>query len=325
VEVPALFPGVQAAIDDAEDGEEIVLALGTYRECLQIRGKDLVLRSVAPRNPMTVRTTILDGANEGRVLSLDSRRTSRTRIMGLTVMRGKANWFHENLFRPGDGGGIDGGGSVATIENCRFLNNAAHGVSMDGAYPRGAAIGNANGLIRNNLFVNNTLILDGVLAESLDGSAISNCTGVIVNNTFYHNSGTGGANPLDAGEAEVANNLIYPQGSAEDPRFLDSENGDFRLLPDSPYVDAGVFTTDAPMDFEGDRRPQDGTPEVRGDGSDFDVGADEYQPETLEGVLILRSLLGKQETFAEADRNLDGVVDCADWIGWVLERQTGSE
>jgi|GEM_PF-6532358 len=65
-----------------------------------------------------------------------------------------------------------------------------------------------------------------------------------------------------------------------DPLFVDAANGDFHLLQVSPCVDAGryieyYFTSD----FEGDPRGYDGTAEPRGDGSDYDIGADEYLPD----------------------------------------------
>ncbi len=60
-----------------------------------------------------------------------------------------------------------------------------------------------------------------------------------------------------------------------DPQLDDPVNRDFHLLPNSPCIDAGSTVTLA-QDFEGDFRPFNGTSEPRGDGSDFDIGADEY-------------------------------------------------
>jgi hypothetical protein len=57
----------------------------------------------------------------------------------------------------------------------------------------------------------------------------------------------------------------------DNPLFVNLEQGDYRLLPDSPYIDKG--TADAPellsTDFEGD---------LRIIGSAPDIGADEYDP-----------------------------------------------
>jgi len=51
---------------------------------------------------------------------------------------------------------------------------------------------------------------------------------------------------------------------------------DYHLRSDSPCIDAGCLISGLTEDFEGDPRPINGTIQVRGDGSDYDIGADEY-------------------------------------------------
>jgi hypothetical protein len=65
-----------------------------------------------------------------------------------------------------------------------------------------------------------------------------------------------------------------------DPLFVDADAGDLRLRPDSPCVDAGAYVDGLTEDFEGDPRGYDGSAEPRGDGSDYDIGADEYAPDS---------------------------------------------
>jgi len=60
-----------------------------------------------------------------------------------------------------------------------------------------------------------------------------------------------------------------------DPRFVNPAFGDFRLMRDSPCIDAGGFVEGLTVDFEGDPRPFDFPGVVGGDGSNFDIGADE--------------------------------------------------
>lgn len=65
---------------------------------------------------------------------------------------------------------------------------------------------------------------------------------------------------------------------SDDPQLVDPDNGDFRLQSTSPCLDAGCYVPDLSRDFEGDHRPYYATSEPRGDGSHFDIGADERMP-----------------------------------------------
>ncbi len=67
-----------------------------------------------------------------------------------------------------------------------------------------------------------------------------------------------------------------PTNISLDPKFVDPENGDFSLQPDSPCIDAGAYVPEAAFDILGRPRGFDGSPEPRGDGSDFDIGAFEF-------------------------------------------------
>ena len=58
--------------------------------------------------------------------------------------------------------------------------------------------------------------------------------------------------------------------------FYDMGNMLFYLVGNSPCIDAGQYIEDLLTDFEGDLRGCDGSSEMRGDGFDYDIGADEY-------------------------------------------------
>jgi len=55
----------------------------------------------------------------------------------------------------------------------------------------------------------------------------------------------------------------------EDPLFIDPENGDFHLDPNSPAIDSGTSDKAPAFDYEGNSRPQ---------GKGYDMGVYEYVP-----------------------------------------------
>ena len=60
INVPADYPTIQQAIDNANANEVIILANGTYFENLII-DKPLTLQSVNPNVPSNIFNTIIDG------------------------------------------------------------------------------------------------------------------------------------------------------------------------------------------------------------------------------------------------------------------------
>jgi len=138
-----------------------------------------------------------------------------------------------------------------------------------------------SGLIQNNyIYVNET--------------GISNCTGSIQNNTIFRNFGSGGVIKCTgvienciiwANEYKQISESSVPSycciqdwdGSgvgniSDDPKFIVN----LKLGADSPCIDAGKYIEGLTTDFDGDRRGIRGVSEPRGDGSYYDIGADEF-------------------------------------------------
>ena len=210
------------------------------------------------------------------------------------------------------GGGIfdcDGIIQNNTISE-NFVNYAGGGLAYcDGLIQSNFVSGNraSNGgglfscdaLIQNNLIFNNSATLGGGIAK---------CDGDIINNTLYNNSadnmgggiyecsGTiknciiwGNTAPTDA----QINNSSLPsycciqdwtgeelRNISENPELANPANGDFHLKSSSPCIDAGGEITWLKNDFESDTRPINAFGGNRGDGSDYDIGADEFVSST---------------------------------------------
>lgn len=214
------------------------------------------------------------------------------------------------------GGGVAGCDGI--IENNTIVGNRADlggGLCFcDGAIQSnlisdneagvGGGLMDCDGIIENNFILGNSATGNGVRG---DGGGFNQCDGTIQNNTIYGNSAADDGGGLYWCRGTVRNCIIWqntafsggqldPDSStpsysciqdwtgggteniSDDPLLLDPVGGDFRLHPDSPCVDAGRYVADLTEDFEGDPRGYDGTPEPRGDGMDFDIGADEYVP-----------------------------------------------
>ena len=166
----------------------------------------------------------------------------------------------------------------------------------------GGGLSSCQTLISNNVFYANR-------ALSL-GGGLHAANGRIIHNTIYSNSAGEAGGGLTSSKGIMTNCILWnndapsaPQipmtgplacslpsfsciqdwtsggegNISSDPLFLDETAGDFHLQPLSPCIDAGGMIQDAPVDYDGNPRPFDAVNwEHRGDGSDFDMGADEY-------------------------------------------------
>ncbi len=254
------------------------------------------------------------------------------------------------------GGGMHNDGSNPTVTNCEFSGNSA-----------------GDGAGMSNLFSSSPTVIDctfsGNRAIAIDdhsgrGGAMyivaSDVT--VLNCTFTDNvARTGGGmwsilNPqvtncilwdnvpeqiVDGGTLTVTYSNVqggFPgTGNIDtDPRFVDPDNGDYRLLPNSPCIDAGHNNAVSDLtdtDLDGNPRFAD-DPDTSDTGCGVpvvvDMGAYEYQGVPAEVVfadlngdgfvgvadlMILNGCIGTSDpNCCVADLDLDGVVGMSDRI-----------
>ena len=63
------YCSIQDAIVQAMNGDEIIVALGTYSENINFQGKAITVRSTNPDDVAVVLNTIIDGGNAGSVVT----------------------------------------------------------------------------------------------------------------------------------------------------------------------------------------------------------------------------------------------------------------
>jgi hypothetical protein len=246
--VPSDIPTIQAALCLALNGETIVVAPGTYRENVHFCGTELVVRGSGTAGTQTTDATIINGAASSPAVRFTGAESGACVLSGFVITNGKA-------YR---GGGISGGNSAnhthATIRDNVICGNKSN---------YGAGLALCNGRMENNTIVAN--------AASNDGGGLQDCHGIIRNCIIWANTAAKSGSQLHLSETfsfsciqdwteggeglalwyDRAGSSLSSDGNiADDPLFVDPDgpdnapktydDNDYRLLPDSPCIDAGI-------------------------------------------------------------------------------------
>jgi len=259
----------QAAIDDALNGDEIVVGEGTHHENIDFKGKSLTVRSANPNDPAVVAATVIHGVNQGSVVTFSAGEDANCVLAGFTITGGKT--------------GIYCSGSSPTITNCTIVENTDAALG-GGVYMEGSG----SPTLANCTIINNSASFAGGGMYNQDSSpALNNCT-------FSGNSASyfGGGIYCGGGSATLTNCIVWGDTPEEislfggtllinysdvkggwpgegnidtDPLFADPDNEDYHLksqagrwdlntqtwvLDDvtSPCIDAG--DVNSPIGFE---------------------------------------------------------------------------
>ena len=288
------YETIQAAIDDAVDGDTVLVKAGTYKGD---GNKNLLLdqpgRVITVTSESGAFSTIIDSEGNGRgfifleensVVNGFTITNSVTDSHGAGIMSNSAspvivnNIITGNTATGSNGGGIMciGPGAPVIIGNI-ITGNQATGMPPPNAGVGGGicSAGDASPIIINNTITENSAIagggigcpagsatvLNSIIWGATQGGDIFAASGRVVDISYSDLGTTGGAGTVNPGDGMLDD---------VDPLFVGG--GDYHLDDYSPCIGAGTMTglpAEALIDLDGDPRPN---PEF----TNPDIGADEH-------------------------------------------------
>jgi hypothetical protein len=289
---------IRHAVQDANNGDTIVVAPGIYKETVSFNGKGLLIGSTNPDDPSVVAATVIQGNTEG--VSFTNGEDANSILAGFTI-RGATR-------------GIYCQGTSPVIRNCRIMDNVEAGIKLwEGGNPLIAnciIAGNGGDAIEmwaaktgRVVAYNFATILHCDIVGNR-GYGIRGGKPTAVNTVVYVNhiedtktqitadaavvrycdvqGGWPGTGNIDAVPSFVAPGGWWDDGGDPLPstRRLELHGewvwhpglGDYHLMAGSPCIDAGdpAFASSwALLDMDGQPRPIGAAP---------DIGCDEYNP-----------------------------------------------
>ena len=184
------YPTIQAAIMDANDGDEIILLEGVYsgpgNRDISLYGKSVSISSADPADGRVVDSTIIDPngaqADPHRAFVFDSGENANCILDGITIVGGYAPVADVAGTAVSAGGAILINASSPAITRCRFRDNRADAGGAVFAFESDA-------LFQSCLIIENTAAGGGGLYFAQGAPALNSC--IIANNSADRDNGGG--------------------------------------------------------------------------------------------------------------------------------------
>jgi len=321
--VPDEYATIQTAIDDANNGDEIIISPGVYCENVSFKGKNITLRSIKPSSPTIVSQTIVSAGGTiinvnsgGKVSGFTIRNYSREYTDGINCSRFSLIISHCVIMVSGNG--IRGNipyqkpASQPIIEN-----NIIYGRRGVYLFAQASAQGGVNAIIRNNVIVGDysdySIGISYRTSKSLPVLTGNIVTGFDTGIDFTYDSLEEQRKRLIRYNNVWGNNVNYKsqgivfdltgiQGNiSEAPLFLNFVNRDFHLMTSSPCKDAGD------PNFIPDPNSADLDGEPRLLNSRVDIGVDEISDSNLMPISLY--VLGSNEVVTNSAQQYTAIAD----------------
>jgi len=201
IHVPSDQPTIQAGIDNAINGDTVLVAPGTYYENINFKGKNIVVAShyVLDDDLEFINSTIIDGsqaqyADTASCVRIVSGEDSTAVLQGFTIRQGTGTHWIDPQFPTytwHSGGGIFMFQSSPSIKNNYIINNHVDDdTGVNGASGGGICMYGGNPTIINNVIKNNTALYGAGVVIDYSGCVFKN--NIVTQNSGGQDYGGGG-------------------------------------------------------------------------------------------------------------------------------------
>ena len=183
--VPDRYRSIQAAIDDAENGDLVLVQPDVYIENIDYEGKEITVTSrlFVTGDTTFIDRTVIDGDRHGSVVTITDGVGENGVLNGFTIQNGTGtNWWDDDWERA-TGGGIFCHESSPKLTNLNIVQN---GASLGGGI---ACLEGSNPIIRDCLFSDNSSVDGGALALYWNSNPIIDNCGILRNSATSKGGG----------------------------------------------------------------------------------------------------------------------------------------
>ncbi len=174
INVPDDFETIQAAINEAEDSDTVLVHPGEYVENIDFEGRDIVVMG----NPDDPSEVVIDGDENGSIVTIANGESDEAVLVGFTITRGSGYDVVQDVWHNFYGGGIYCQESNPVIRNCHIIDNHQPAGEYNNGWGGGIACRSADPVIDCCLISNNSALNKGggVFGDDYSQPEITNCT-----------------------------------------------------------------------------------------------------------------------------------------------------
>ena len=234
------YPGIQAAIEAAEDGDTVLVAPGVYYETINFAGKNILVTSTDPNDPKIVGYTIINAEEDGTVVTFENGEGPAAVLRGFTITGGVGTFSQVFTSQVSGARAFAGAGiycdraSPTITKNVIIRNIGTFNVSdtqADIGFGGGISCYEGSPTITHNVIRNNSAWIGGGILcwmgkptvhnniisrnSSYEGGGVVMFSGSLYNNTIVENdAGLGDAIGMPTGPAGNLLLLIVEPGGS---------------------------------------------------------------------------------------------------------------